>query len=371
MTPTPASRVQLIPLKQALKHRAAGGLMAFAVSLSIASLFAGLPAQGDALDGKWTAAREAANRLGDAAKDGDSGALEALRARAREDDATALHNLAWLHEEGVPALKLTKSERKACKLYGRGAALGYPPSQHMAGMCHMKKAPFPTAGGRYADLGLPLLQSAAAGGWTEAAVYLSAHYMRTFRWPGTGDPEKDKAAAAKSADYARMGLTSRPTDRQKQEMSYLLGMAALHGAPVDRREADEALRFAVDRGHGAAQGTLEALRLGWYEEIAARFGDLVKHQKSAIYRDATMRCIAPVGGKLTPKTRQLCRGILTKARAEMHGYIRALDYLDAHDPGNREMRRTLREDVMTHAKVHDLTWDALFFERDKRGRQTR
>ena len=78
----------------------------------------------DKLDPKWSAARQEANRLGDAAKAGQAGAYQALVNKAALGDAPALHNIGWLYQSGFPGVAADRE--RACGWFGKAAKRAYP-----------------------------------------------------------------------------------------------------------------------------------------------------------------------------------------------------------------------------------------------------
>ncbi len=211
-------------------------------------------ANANKLDPKWTDARAISNQLGDAVKAGDRASFAPLKAKADEGDATAMHNMGWLEDNGYPDHAVDNA--RACGWYKQGAMLGYPPSMHGHALCLFKRSRGPGSEDQAEIDAIQFMRDAAKDGWTGSALYLSEYILNL---PLLAEVDADKARI-----IIGWGYRSDPNDAEKVALSYMEGVAMVFGTEgKDYQAGVDALSFAERRGHSAAGQALEQLYARW------------------------------------------------------------------------------------------------------------
>lgn len=228
------------------------GAAALAVAMTSAAL-------ADKLDPKWSAPRQKANSLGDAAKAGQEGAYQVLVNKAALGDAPALHNIGWLYQSGFPGVAADRE--KSCGWFGKAAKRAYPPSMHEKALCLLtaaKTAQDQAARDRLVKMAYAALFEASKAGWTKSALFMSEKILNMAKPSG-----QDFSIAGMVITY---GLDSNPAHEQKVTLSYFEGMRVIYGAGGGRHyftKGRDALRFADENGHPHAGKALPMLHTRW------------------------------------------------------------------------------------------------------------
>ena len=281
------------------------------------------PVWAEKLDPKWSEHRETADRLGLLAKQGDEDAFKELKSISAAANWPAKHTLGWLFEVGFPGQPADKE--KACEYYGSAALFDYPPGMHAFAMCQFVKSSGPGSGDQYEEEAMGLLSDAASGGWTASVIYLSEYIFNASPVP--------MAFASNVYKMVQWGLQTDPTLTQKKTLSYLLGMAVIHGAaefdPYYRlgiyRDGEEAMRIVVSYGHDGAAQALPKIRSMWAQAII---------QEAALWKppdESAQYCVDSIQDQdLKRWVSEKCRVQYLESRNKVQYLKRYAEYLLKH-----------------------------------------
>ncbi len=215
-------------------------------------------AQANKLDEKWTDARKLSNELGDQAKAGNENSFLLLQNLAKGGDATAVHNLGWLY--GYDFLDQKADRATACEWYRKGSIYSYPPSMYHYSLCLFEQAKGSEDNDKLETQAYFEMFESAKGGWTAASIYVVEFVLNL--------PYLDPGEADKMQIVIGYGLRSNPSLAEKVTLSYLKGTAMIYG--TSRPDGDyyrtgrDALRFAIENNHPAAEETLPRLYTKWF-----------------------------------------------------------------------------------------------------------
>ncbi len=266
----------------------------FKFALIVFSIFIvqmGGAAHANQINVKWTQLRQAANALGDAAKDGDKAAYTTLSELANQDaNGPAMHNMGWLLDVGF---YVGKDKKAACDWYKKASTLTqYPPSMHNYALCLFRG----TNGEKSSDdeaLGRELMYDAYMRGWTKSAIILSEKILNT--------PLLSHEDAFQAFSISKSALrTTRPTPDEFSSLQYLVGMAAILG-PRDMdqyREGYAAMLLAISSGHPRAEKEMIKLEYLWMAKVVAAIDKLEAYDDSTA-QEWVERCYGHLADKST------------------------------------------------------------------------